>query len=71
MTAVPHLATMIGTAGAKLADYYEATEDSLVYSVATVLHPSPGWACMEKIWKRRVEWIEKAKARVEQLWSKT
>jgi hypothetical protein len=71
MTAAPHLATMMETAWAKLADYYEATEDSPVYSAATVLHPSLKWAYMEKTWEDRVEWVEKAKARVEQLWRKT
>jgi len=40
-TTVPHLATMMETAWAKLADYYEITEDSPVYSAATVLNPSP------------------------------
>ncbi|KAL5592831.1 hypothetical protein FOBRF1_013139 [Fusarium oxysporum] len=71
ITAVPHLATMMETAWAKLADYYEATEDSPVYSAATVLNPSLKWAYMEKTWEDKNEWIEKAKARVEQLWSKT
>ncbi|RKK07548.1 hypothetical protein BFJ66_g17852 [Fusarium oxysporum f. sp. cepae] len=71
ITAVPHLATMMETAWAKLADYYEVTEDSPVYSEATVLNPSLKWAYMEKTWEDKKEWIEKAKARVEQLWSKT
>ncbi|KAL5585705.1 hypothetical protein FOVSG1_013397 [Fusarium oxysporum f. sp. vasinfectum] len=71
ITEVPHLATMMETAWAKLADYYEATEDSPVYSAATVLNPSLKWAYMEKTWEDKNEWIEKAKARVEQLWSKT
>ncbi|OBT71834.1 hypothetical protein VF21_09766 [Pseudogymnoascus sp. 05NY08] len=39
-TTIPHLAMMMETAWAKLADYYELTEDSLVYSAATVLNPS-------------------------------
>ncbi|KAJ3453656.1 hypothetical protein MRS44_017903 [Fusarium solani] len=67
-TTLPHLATMMETAWAKLADYYELTEDSPVYSAATVLHPSLKWAYMEKTWEDRNEWIEKAKARVGELW---
>ncbi|KAK2468862.1 hypothetical protein H9L39_19454 [Fusarium oxysporum f. sp. albedinis] len=47
-TTLPHLATMMETAWAKLADYYELTEDSPVYSAAIVLHPSLKWAYMEK-----------------------
>ncbi len=46
-TVLPHLATMMETAWAKLADYYELTEDSPVYSAATVLNPSLKWAYME------------------------
>ena len=46
-TTIPHLATMMETAWAKLADYYELTEDSPVYSAATVLNPSLKWAYME------------------------
>ncbi|KAM4061798.1 transposase-like protein [Hirsutella rhossiliensis] len=42
-TDIPHLATMMETAWAKLADYYELTEDSPVYSAATVLNPSLKW----------------------------
>ncbi|KFA66780.1 hypothetical protein S40285_09564 [Stachybotrys chlorohalonatus IBT 40285] len=61
---------MMETAWAKLADYYEATENSPVYLAATVLNPSLKWAYMEKTWEDKNEWIEKAKARVEQLWSK-
>ncbi|KAM4067752.1 hypothetical protein HRG_012373 [Hirsutella rhossiliensis] len=34
-TTIPHLATMMETTWAKLADYYELTEDSPVYSAAT------------------------------------
>jgi hypothetical protein len=48
ITTVPHLATMMETVWAKLADYYEATEDSPVYSAATILNPSLKWAYMEK-----------------------
>ncbi|KAG7404580.1 Zinc finger BED domain-containing protein DAYSLEEPER [Fusarium oxysporum f. sp. raphani] len=70
-TTLPHLATMMETAWAKLADYYELTEDSPVYSAATVLHPSLKWAYMEKTWEDRNEWIEKAKARVGELWRVT
>jgi hypothetical protein len=67
-TTIPHLATMMETAWAKLADYYELTEDSLVYSAATVLNPSLKWAYMEKTWEDKIEWIERAKARVGELW---
>ncbi|KJZ68326.1 hypothetical protein HIM_12281 [Hirsutella minnesotensis 3608] len=67
-TDIPHLATMMETAWAKLADYYELTEDSPVYSAATVLNPSLKWTYMEKTWEDRQEWIERAKARVGQLW---
>ncbi|KAM0664338.1 hypothetical protein ACQRIU_006921 [Beauveria bassiana] len=67
-TAIPHLATMMETAWAKLADYYELTEDSPVYSAATVLNPSSKWAYMEKTWEDKAEWIERAKSRVAQLW---
>ena len=70
-TAIPHLATMMETAWAKLADYYELTEDSPVYSAATVLNPSLKWAYMEKTWEDRTEWIDRAKARVGQLWRDT
>ncbi|OAQ67504.1 transposase [Purpureocillium lilacinum] len=70
-TSVPQLATMMETAWAKLADYYEATEDSPVYSAATVLHPSLKLAYMERTWKDRNDWVERAKARVEQLWRET
>jgi hypothetical protein len=70
-TAIPHLATMMETAWAKLADYYEITEDSPVYSAATVLNPSLKWTYMEKTWEDKKEWIERAKARVEQLWKET
>ncbi|KAM4061803.1 hypothetical protein HRG_013362 [Hirsutella rhossiliensis] len=59
---------MMETAWAKLADYYELTEDSPVYSAATVLNPSLKWTYMEKTWEDRQEWIERAKARVGQLW---
>jgi hypothetical protein len=38
-TTNPHLATMMETAWAKLANYYELTEDSPVYSAATILNP--------------------------------
>jgi hypothetical protein len=67
-TTIPHLATMMETAWAKLADYYELTEDSPVYSAATVLNPSLKWAYMEKTWEDKIEWIERAKARVGELW---
>jgi hypothetical protein len=67
-TTIPHLATMMETAWAKLADYYELTEDSPVYSAATVLNPSFKWAYMEKTWEDKAEWIERAKSRVGQLW---
>jgi hypothetical protein len=67
-TNIPHLATMMETAWAKLADYYELTEDSPVYSAATVLNPSLKWAYMEKTWEDKNEWIERAKARVGELW---
>jgi hypothetical protein len=70
-TTVPHLATMMETAWAKLADYYEMTEDSPVYSAATVLNPSLKWAYMERTWEDKKEWIEKAKSRVGQLWRDT
>jgi hypothetical protein len=70
-TTLPHLATMMETAWAKLADYYELTEDSPVYSAATVLNPSLKWTYMEKTWENKQEWIERAKARVKQLWTET
>jgi hypothetical protein len=70
-TTQPYLATMMEAAWAKLADYYELTEDSPVYSAATVLHPSLKWVYMEKTWEDRNEWIEKAKARVGELWRET
>ncbi|KAM4058280.1 hypothetical protein HRG_006696 [Hirsutella rhossiliensis] len=54
---------MMETTWAKLADYYELTEDSPVYSAATVLNPSLKWAYMEKTWDDKNEWIERAKAR--------
>ncbi|KAM4061814.1 hypothetical protein HRG_013371 [Hirsutella rhossiliensis] len=46
---------MMETAWAKLADYYELTEDSPVYSAATVLNPSLKWTYMEKTWEDRQE----------------
>ncbi|KAM4060910.1 hypothetical protein HRG_014379 [Hirsutella rhossiliensis] len=55
---------MMETTWAKLADYYELTEDSPVYSAATVLNPSLKWAYMEKTWDDKNEWIERAKARL-------
>ncbi|KAM4062409.1 transposase-like protein [Hirsutella rhossiliensis] len=67
-TTIPHLATMMETTWAKLADYYELTEDSPVYSAATVLNPSLKWTYMEKTWDDKNEWIERAKARVGELW---
>ena len=70
-TTVPHLATMMETAWAKLADYYEMTEDSPVYSAATVLNPSLKWAYMERTWEDKTDWIERAKSRVGQLWRDT
>jgi hypothetical protein len=70
-TTVPDLATMMEIAWAKLADYYEMTEDSPVYSAATVLNPSLKWAYMERTWKDKTEWIERAKSRVGQLWRDT
>lgn len=70
-TAIPHLATMMETAWAKLADYYELTEDSPVHSAAAVLNPSLKWAYMERTWKEKEEWIERAKTRVAQLWRDT
>ncbi|KAJ6436011.1 transposase-like protein [Purpureocillium lavendulum] len=70
-TSLPQLATMMETAWAKLADYYELTEDSPVYSAATVLNPSLKWAYMEKTWEDRTEWVDRAKARVGQLWRET
>lgn len=70
-TTIPHLATMMETAWAKLADYYELTEDSPVYSAATVLNPSLKWAYMERTWKEKEEWVERAKTRVAQLWRET
>ncbi|CEJ95264.1 Putative Transposase-like protein [[Torrubiella] hemipterigena] len=70
-TTIPHLATMMETAWAKLADYYELTEDSPVYSAATVLNPSLKWAYMERTWKEKEDWIERAKTRVTQLWKET
>ncbi|KJZ68549.1 hypothetical protein HIM_12056 [Hirsutella minnesotensis 3608] len=70
-TTIPHLATMMETAWAKLADYYELTEDSPVYSAATVMNPSLKWAYMEQTWKEKTEWIERAKSRVAQLWRET
>ncbi|KAK8912227.1 putative AC transposase [Metarhizium anisopliae] len=70
-TTLPHLATMMETAWAKLAEYYELTEDSPVYSAATVLNPSLKWAYMERTWEDKLEWIEKAKERVGQLWRET
>ncbi|KJZ69426.1 hypothetical protein HIM_11176 [Hirsutella minnesotensis 3608] len=70
-TTIPHLATMMETAWAKLADYYELTEDSPVYSAATALNPSLKWAYMETTWKEKKEWIDRAKSRVAQLWRET
>ncbi|OAA53662.1 Ribonuclease H-like protein [Akanthomyces lecanii RCEF 1005] len=70
-TTLPHLAAMMETAWAKLADYYELTEDSPVYSAATVLNPSLKWAYMERTWEDKDEWIERAKDRVGQLWRDT
>ena len=70
-TTLPHLAAMMETAWAKLADYYELTEDSPVYSAATVLNPSLKWAYMERTWEHKVEWIERAKDCVGQLWKET
>lgn len=67
-TTVPHLATIMETAWAKLADYYKMTEDSPVYLVATVLNPSLKWVYMERTWEDKTEWIERAKSRVGQLW---
>ena len=67
-TTIPHLATMMETAWAKLADHYELTEDSPVYSAATALNPSFKWAYMEKTWEDKAGWIERAKSRVGQLW---
>lgn len=67
-TALPQLATMMETAWAKLADYYELTEDSPVYSAATVLNPSVMWAYTENTWECKSKWIKRAKAPVEQLW---
>jgi hypothetical protein len=67
-TTIPHLATMMETAWAKLANYYELTEDSPVYSAATVLNPSFKWAYMEKTWEDKTEWIERAKSQVGHLW---
>ena len=67
-TTLPHLAAMMETAWAKLADYYELTEDSPVYSAATVLNPSLKWAYMERTWEDKGEWIERAKDRISQLW---
>ncbi|KJZ68764.1 hypothetical protein HIM_11848 [Hirsutella minnesotensis 3608] len=63
--------TMMETAWAKLADYYELIEDSRLYSAATVLNPSLEWAYMEQTWKEKTEWIERAKSRVAQLWRET
>ena len=60
-TTLPHLATMMETAWAKLADYYELTEDSPVYSAATVLNHSLKWLYMENTWEGKMEWIERAK----------
>lgn len=68
---LPHLAAMMDTAWAKLADYYELTEDSPAYSAATVLNPSLKWAYMERTWEDKDEWIERAKDRVGQLWRET
>ncbi|EJP61141.1 putative transposase [Beauveria bassiana ARSEF 2860] len=70
-TADPHLAAMMETAWAKLADYYELTEDSAVYSAATVLNLSLKWAYMERTWKEKEDWIERAKHRVAELWRET
>jgi hypothetical protein len=70
-TTIPHLATMMETAWAKLADYYEMTEDSPVYSAATVLNPSLKWGYMERTWEDKTDWIERAKSRVGQLWRDT
>jgi hypothetical protein len=64
-TTVPHLVTMIEIAWAKLADYYELTEDSPVYSAITVLNLSLKWTYMKKTWEDKKEGIERAKARVE------
>ena len=70
-TTNPHLATMMETAWAKLADYYELPEDSPAYSAATVLNPSLKWAYMEKTWEEKSEWVERAKVRVGALWRET
>jgi hypothetical protein len=66
-TTVPHWATIMETAWAKLPDYYEMTEDSPVYSAATVLNLSPKWAYIERTWQGKTEWIDRAKSRVGQL----
>lgn len=70
-TFLSQLAAMMETAWAKLADYYELTEDSPVYSAATVFNPSLKWAYMEKTWEDKTEWVDRANARVGQLWRET
>lgn len=47
-TTIPHLATMIETAWAKLADYYELIADSAVYLAMIILNPWLKWAYIER-----------------------
>lgn len=54
-TTISHLATMMEATWAKLANYYESSEDSPVYSAATILNPSLKWAYIEKTWEDKSE----------------
>jgi hypothetical protein len=53
----------------KLDEYYQKTDQSLVYVAAVVLHPRLKWKWLEKAWKDRPQWIKQAKNNVQMLWS--
>jgi len=59
-----HLATCVNLAWSKLDKYYQYTDDSAVYLVATVLDPRLKFGYFEKAWAKKPEWLRTAKQRL-------
>ena len=59
----------IDAAWLKLEKYYELTDDTPVYVVATVLNPMNKWAYFEQHWGSHPQWISTAKKAAKDFWN--
>ncbi|KAM6505364.1 hypothetical protein FSOLCH5_15493 [Fusarium solani] len=63
-----HFRYNINQAWMKLDKYYGLTDDSPIYVAAVVLHPRMKWSFVDKFWNDRLDWRDKARRDVRQLW---